>query len=129
MANGDDGVRNARIISTFLGYEDHGFFIFSLTMDYGGGSQQGYQRILGNRLLVNSDAAARIADLLLMLDADSWEMLRGRYCRCEVRNGLIARIGHPLLDKWTREGGELLSHAVVSDEHDPDRPAAREGGE
>lgn len=128
MAYSDGEVRNARIIETFLGYEDHGFFIFALTMDYGG-SQQGYQRILGNRQRVNSDGHARIADILLTLRVESWEQLHGQYCRCEVRNGLIARIGHPLHDKWTREGGELLSHAVVSDEHDPDRPAARDGGE
>ena len=91
----DTRVRNATIESTFLGIEDHGFFIAQVGMDYGS-SGQAFQRIL-------SPESTRevLTSILLAVGVDAWEKLLGKNCRVVVEGGLIRQIGHITQENWT----------------------------
>lgn len=89
-----DGIHNARITKTFLGLEDHGMFVFNITVDYGG-SQQGYQRVWWP-----SDLGPKINKIFQAAGVCSWEELPGKYIKVDVRDGLIYSIGHILKDQW-----------------------------
>ena len=94
----EDEVRNARIVETFLGVEDHGLMIAQLEMDYGG-SRQAYQRIIASR--VEAESVRILWDILTAVGVSSWEELRGTYCRVRIEDGLIRQIGHVIEDRWT----------------------------
>lgn len=110
--------KNAKIVRTMLGVEDHGVFTFVISLDYGG-SGQGY----GTYALDSFDKAKKcrvgtafgceaIMRLLKVLEVKSWEDLNGKYCRVEATWDGVRRIGHPLNDQWldlrelAREMGE-----------------------
>lgn len=93
----DDEARNARIVETFLGVEDHGLFIAQIEMDYGG-SRQGFQRIL---TYGGDNGVTVLRQILEVVGVDNWEALRGKHCRVKGSGGFIRHIGNILDDRWT----------------------------
>lgn len=67
--------RVAKIRSTFLGYESHGIFTFSLTLDYGNGSMQDAG---GYILTAEGEANHFISGVLGACSVRSWEEIPGR---------------------------------------------------
>lgn len=106
----DTEIRNATIIDTYLGVEDHGLFIFTLFMDYGDGAQQGYQLILASRADAKSVNVLR--ELLETVGVDTWERLKGRNVRCVLEDRIIRGIGHITRDKWFKSDGGNLADRV-----------------
>lgn len=93
----DDGIRNARIESTELGFHD-GFGSIKnawVRLDYGG-SGQGF----GGYALGGVVTDRFVYGILNALEAESWEKLKGMYCRVEIVDGRAVRLGHPLKDRW-----------------------------
>lgn len=121
----DSEIRNARIETTTLGFEDHGIFTFWLMLDYGGAGQGygGYGldeprrddsgKYLGRRgTAFGCDAIVR---LLEVLDVDSWEKLPGKPCRVKgggCGSGGIEAIGHYLKDQWLDLKALAAEHKV-----------------
>lgn len=101
-------IKNCQIRSTMLGVEDHGIFTFMIHLSgdgwscgYGGYSLDEYDKKLECRLMTAKGAGA-MAEVLRVLEVDSWEKLPGTFIRCESE-GLgrgITRIGHLLKDQW-----------------------------
>lgn len=97
MGWSNDGIRNARITRTDLGYHD-GFGSIKnawVHLDYGD-SGQGF----GGQVLGGAYTDAFIYGLLEALECESWEKLPGQFVRVDIREGLARRIGHPLKDQW-----------------------------
>lgn len=101
----DDGIKNARIGSTFLGREDHGILTFNLELNYCSSSFQGF----GSYALdeYDQDKKERVAtaygleciiEILRVVGVDSWEKLSGKHVRAEVKDGLVYAISHILED-------------------------------
>lgn len=87
--------RNARIVSTFLGIEDHGILTFFLNLE-GDGWGQGF----GGYFCKGAFLAASVRKILDTLEVDSWEKLPGRNIRVEANSDKVYCIGHYLKDKW-----------------------------
>lgn len=87
--------RNARIGATHLGFEDHGIFTFSLTLEDGatgqgfGGYGLSYERD-GERL-VNPLSGKIITEILRVVGVDRWEALKGCYVRAGRDESLLIR--------------------------------------
>ena len=100
-------IKNAKIRSVQLGFEDHGILTCRLNLDYGGSAQGfgGYgfsHRPRGDKDIGSADFADYIIGILRTLEVDSWENLPGKSLRVEVESfsGPIKRIGHFLKDRW-----------------------------
>ena len=94
----NDGIKNARIESTRLGTEDHGLFTFSLALDYGGLHQHfggigldnpPKERVPGARRGPTAYGMDCIVRILETVGVESWEDLKNKYVRAEVKNGYI----------------------------------------
>ncbi|MCH5430804.1 hypothetical protein [Lactococcus lactis] len=98
--------RNYEIVSTHLGYEDHGIFTVYLTLKGGGFgvSVGGYaldEPIAGKRVIAKKGAEL-IPKILDVVGVETWEQLKGQYIRVED-NGLgtkVSKIGHLMDNKW-----------------------------
>lgn len=117
--------RNARIVSTMLGVEDHGIFTLMVHLDYGGAGQGfGGYALDGPRKDSQGEFVGRfgsaagmqcIMDLLNALGVDRWEKLPGTVCR--VRSGSawgkgpIEEIGHYMKDQWFSHEASFAKHA------------------
>lgn len=88
-------IKNARIESTMLGYEDHGLLTCSITLDYGG-ALQGF----GGYCLGDVFTDQWIKGVLKCVGVETWEKLKGVYVRAQIEDGRITAIGHILEDKW-----------------------------
>lgn len=87
-------IKNARIESTMLGYEDHGIPTCGLTLDYGGAAQSfgGYDlRVWGIRFIMET---------LDAVGASEWNDLTGMNCRVRADHGRVYAIGHIVEDHW-----------------------------
>lgn len=112
-----DGVYNVRIKDTFLGVEDHGLMVMSLFMAYDHMSEQGFQRIIGSRN--EADSVDVLRSVLSALMVDSWEELKGTYCRVRVKDHLIDDVGHIIEDRWYSDGWKHhVGYDRVDDEQD-----------
>ncbi len=100
----DHEIRNATITETFLGIEDHGLFVWTVSMDYGG-SEQSFQRILASK--ADASSVRVIGALLGAVGVDSWEQMRGKNVRCVIEGGLIRGVGHITKDTWYYAKDEL----------------------
>lgn len=101
-------IENAKISGTFLGYDDHGIFTFTLGLT-GDGWGVGF----GNRALDDYDGRKRervpqpaalniIPEILKVVGVDRWEELKGKHVRVET-NGLgrsVTRIGNLIDNNW-----------------------------
>jgi hypothetical protein len=88
-------IKNAKIVYTTLGYEDHGIFTATIGLDYGSGGQA-----FGGRCLRDKYAYEFISGVLNALEVKAWEKLIGVSCRVEADNNSVHRIGHYLKDQW-----------------------------
>lgn len=89
-------IRNAKIIDTTLGIEDHGIMTALIQVQYSGSSVQGF----GGYTLTGKYAYEWLKRIFETLEVSEWEKLKGTYCRVEQDLGKIHKIGHLLEDKW-----------------------------
>jgi hypothetical protein len=110
-----DGIENARIRSTSLGNDDHGF-TFWLNLDFGS-SEQGFgsYRIRMDDALNprNRFGIHCIARILSVVGVKKWEDLPGHYVRARREGGLLRAIGpilgdpdYPKYYDWFEPGTE-----------------------
>lgn len=99
-------IRNAKIESTMLGYEDHGILTCFVHLDYGGSGQgfggyglDQYDKATDKRK-GSAYGIAFIKGILDTLEVEKWEDLKGTHCRAEATFGKVLAIGHILKDKW-----------------------------
>lgn len=81
-----DGLHNAKIVSTYLGYEDHGMIIVQVDVDYGG-SRQSLQINTGKENFIEA-----ILKIIHQVKVRNWESLPGCYVKVFVHDGLIRNI-------------------------------------
>lgn len=96
-------IQNAKIVSTFLGREDHDIPTCFLQLDYDGASQS-----FGGYNLRNSLRAGFVMDVLDALEAASWEELPGTYIRVDAEQFKIKGIGHITKDNWFYPEGKPI---------------------
>lgn len=70
----------AKIVNTFLGFEDHGVFTFTIFLDFGGAGQGAGLRMYGNSEgpYEGSKLYEHLTGVLAAAGVDSWEQLKGR---------------------------------------------------
>ncbi len=97
---------NGKILSTTLGYEDHGIFTFCLHLDFGGSGQgagsyalDSYRKDLGKRVGTASGMDMIIA-ILNTVGVETWEELKGKYIRVKHDGERVHAIGNLLEEKW-----------------------------
>ncbi len=103
-------IKNAKIESTFLGWEDHGIFTYNIVVSYGGSSQGFGQRALDEPIHNEKDeflcrqgtawGMEMVISLLRVVGVGSWEKLAGTPVRVKIKDGLIVAIGHYLEENW-----------------------------
>lgn len=103
----EEKIKNAKIIDTKLGIEDHGIFTFTLFLNFGG-YQQGigpycideYDPIKKTRVF-NAKSMGIIAKILNVVGVDYWEDLPNNYIRVKITDNYEpGEIGHILADRW-----------------------------
>ena len=87
-------IKNAKIIHTHLGYEDHGIPTCQIVLDYGG-TQQGFGGYDLRRY-----GFEMVQKILDTVGVDRWEKLVGQHCRAQSTHTKIEAIGHLLEDRW-----------------------------
>lgn len=111
-------IKNARIRSTMLGWEDHGIFTCMIDLDYDGGGQGfgGYSldEYLGERgngkRLGTAAGLNFIMRVCEVVGVTKWEDLVGKYVRADAEHVKVHRIGHITADKWF-DPAELFAEA------------------
>ncbi len=99
-------IKNAKIVETMLGYEDHGIFSCRLTFEYGdqGGQSLGGYALSGKNpkdsYYKNQYCAMFIEGILKTVGVEKWEDLVGKYVRVEAEFEGIKRIGNIIEDIW-----------------------------
>ena len=88
---------NAKVVSTWIGLEDHGIPSFSITLKYERGNQ-GY----GGYDLRAYNLTTWLVRILNIFEVNTWEELIGKPCRIERSGGLIKNIGNLMEDDWIR---------------------------
>ena len=88
--------KNAKIVSTFLGYEGHGILSCYLTLDYGGSGQS----FGGYELKYPAYGIDFIDKILKTVGVESWEDLAGKCIRVKSEYTKIHSIGNLIEDKW-----------------------------
>lgn len=101
-------IENAMITSTFLGYENHCIFTFSLTIQ-----GAGWGVAIGNIALDEYDSEKEervphpksmevIADILRVVGVDRWEKLEGQHIRVQTNGlgGRVSKFGNLIEEKW-----------------------------
>lgn len=94
-------IKNAKIMSTYLGYEDHGVLTCSLTLTFEDGNQT-----FGNYRLDNNQGEATVytgiwvQSILKAVGVRHWEELQGKYCRICREDGMIVSIGNLMEPIW-----------------------------
>lgn len=96
------GLKNAIIKRTFLGFEGHGIFTFTLHLDYGGSGQGAGLICLGdtNVLDEHHGSISLIKRILTVVGVSSWEDLVGKHVRVKASMNEVEAIGNILEDKW-----------------------------
>lgn len=98
-------IRNAKIRSVNLGFEDHGILTCWLNLDYGDGGAQGFggygfSHRPKDKHIGAPDLAGYILGILTTLGVDLWEKLPGTVIRADSDHGKVYRIGHALKNRW-----------------------------
>jgi hypothetical protein len=88
-------IKNAVIVSTYLGCEGHGIPSAMINLDDGGA----YQGFGGYDLRHHTDFVFQVLDVV---EAECWEKLKGKAVRVEAQDGLIKGIGHIVKENWYR---------------------------
>ena len=98
-------IRNAKITSTFLGF-NHGCLTFWLNLDYGGSGQSAggyvldtYDKGKGGRI-GHACGSGIIGKILEIIEVESWEELPGIHIRVKATHGGVSEIANVLKDNW-----------------------------
>jgi hypothetical protein len=98
-----DNIETAQIARTFFGVEDHGMIIHMQGEGWGQGfgniALDGYNRQLDRREGWG-DGIMLIRAILEAVGVESWEELKGKYCRIKREQGMIVAVGHVMNNKW-----------------------------
>ena len=91
-------ISNVRVLSTFIGIEDHGLLTCSIMVKGDGWIQSfgGYDC----RERRGGFFADVINNILRTLEKNSWEDLKDSYCRVKSVDGSIIEIGHITENRW-----------------------------
>ena len=102
-------IKNAQIISTMLGREDHGVMTFMIFVRFdkgiqcgiGGYSLDSYDKILKKRMF-KAESMEVISKILDVVGVNEWEKLNGSYIRIKDNGwgSTIDEIGNLMEDKW-----------------------------
>lgn len=101
-------IKNAQIVSTMLGREDHGIMTFMITIKFGacgcavgGYALDGYDRETKTRVFCAKSMEA-ISKVLDVVGVDTWEQLPNKYIRIKDQGWgkTIDEIGNLMEDKW-----------------------------
>lgn len=101
-------IENAEISSTYLGFEEHGIFTFSIGLRgdgwgvaYGGRALDGYDTEKDGRF-PDSTAMSVIAEIIKVVGVRKWEDLKGKHVRVETcgPGSRIEKIGNLIENKW-----------------------------
>lgn len=102
-------IKNAKITSTSLGYEDHGILTFGLCLDisggggviYGGFALDGYDKEKKKRVC-DAKSMECITEIMNVVGVKNWEDLKGKYIRIQTNGwgSTIDTIGNLMEDKW-----------------------------
>ena len=112
-------IENAKIESTFLGVEDHGIFTASVGLSgdgwvcgFGGFALDRWSE-KDKKRIASAAAGLFIARVIEVLEAGSWEKLKGLHCRAKTEGlgGGILEIGHIVKDRWFNPKDELAKLA------------------
>lgn len=105
-------VKNAKITSTSLGYEDHGVFTFYLHLDYGGAGQGAGGYVLDRHTKKNRKRTGTkmgmdlIIAILRLLKVGIWEDLPGTYVKAKMTHDKVIAIA-PIFADNERESDWL----------------------
>lgn len=102
-------IKNAQIVETMLGREDHGILTFVISIEFddccrcgiGGYALDWYDRSTDKRVYSCKGMEA-ISKILDTVGVDAWEQLKGKYIRIKYRGlgSTIDEIGNLMEDKW-----------------------------
>lgn len=87
---------NAKIDSTWLGYEDHGILSAMIIVDYGDGGHQGF----GGYSLGGDAMSIFVENTLKVVGVESWEELKDKYVRVKTSEHKIFEIGNITKETW-----------------------------
>lgn len=100
-------IKNARITSTMLGYEDHGILTCMLMLDYGDCGAQGFGGWALDKYVKQIDARVGteygmqfIVEILKTVGVEKWEDLIGKHIRVKAEHFKVHAIGNLLRDTW-----------------------------
>jgi hypothetical protein len=93
---------NARIISTHLGFEDHGMFTCMIICEGDGWGQEfgGYRLDMRECDPPSNYGIEFLKAVLKTVGCDSWEKLVNKPVRLRRDRGKIYAIGHLIEEKW-----------------------------
>ncbi len=118
----DRQIRNAKVESTFLGYESHGILTCFLHLDYGGAGQgfgghtlDSYSEEKKERI-GTSYGMAFIKKILDVLEVEKWEDLPEVHLRADQEHGKVHGIGHILKDQWFYPDKDLKEYIPEGEE-------------
>ncbi len=101
-------IKNAQIVSTMLGREDHGIMTFMITVRFGacscgigGYALDGYDRETKTRVF-RAKSMEAVSKVLDVVGVDTWEQLPNKYIRIKDKGwgSTIDEIGNLMEDKW-----------------------------
>ena len=101
-------IKNARIMSTMLGREDHGIMTFMIYIDAGdfscgvGGFCLDEFNTASQTRVFRAKSMKAISEILNVVGVDKWEDLPGKYIRFEDNGwgSTVTKIGNIIDDKW-----------------------------
>lgn len=101
-------IRNAKIVKTKLGTEDHGIFTFWLDVDFdGGGVGIGGWALdewdpAQKKRVFQSESMEIIQKILETVGVENWEDLSGKYIRIKSDGwgSTVEEIGNLMSEKW-----------------------------
>ena len=102
---------NAKIKSTYLGFEGHGILTATLNLDYGNSQQSfGGYGLYGE---TRNDKSCNYAGffiqrILKTVGVDEWGDLSGKYIRVMLDRNMIDGIAHIVEDRWFHPREEFI---------------------
>lgn len=87
-------IKNAQIVDTMLGFEDHGIFTFYITIKF-----DCFTCAIGGYNYVYLNDPMIIPKILKTVGVNKWEDLKGQYIRI-VDEPKITKIGNIIYEQW-----------------------------
>ncbi|MDX9781240.1 MAG: hypothetical protein RBT66_09415 [bacterium] len=102
----DKEIKNAKIIGTMLGIEDHSILTCWLYLNYDGAGQgfggyalDTYDKVKSGRI-GTAFGMEFIRRIMEVVEVEKWEDLTGQYCRVFADHSRVYKIGHIIKDQW-----------------------------